>query len=50
MVQFFDAFFQIFRGFRGVFEIDHMIGAMFCGVLLLLFLVTFFISLVRGLR
>lgn len=50
MVQFFESFFQVFWCFKGVFQIDHMIGAMFCGVLLLLFLVVFFISLIRGLR
>lgn len=50
MVQFFDNFFKVFTFFKGVFQIDNIIGAMFGGVLLLLFVVALFVSLVRGLR
>lgn len=50
MAGFFESFFHIFTFFKGAFQIDHIIGSMFGGTLLLLFLVIFFISLIRGLR
>lgn len=50
MVEFFENFFDVFKHFQNAFLIDHMIGGMFGGTLLLLFLVVFFLSLIRGLR
>jgi len=50
MVSFFDSFFKVFTFFKGVFSIENFIGGIFCGILLLLFVVVFFISIVDGLR
>lgn len=50
MADFFASFFAVFASFREVWTIDNMIGAIFCGVMLMSFLFCLFIALVRGLK